>query len=124
MLYNWFDSITFANIWVLPFLLLLPVIIWLRHKNFRFIKSAFTVSTAESFSTTTGKNFFIKMPFWLRLLALASLILALARPQIINTQTKTKGQGIDIVLCIDVSGSMLTPDFTPNRIQVAKQVAT
>ncbi|HVK98052.1 MAG TPA: VWA domain-containing protein [Flavisolibacter sp.] len=123
MLYNWLQNISFAYVWVLPALILLPVIVWLYYKNNPFIKSAFKISTAEAFNIKTGKNYLIHFPFWLRLLALASLILALARPQIINTDTKTKGEGIDIILCLDVSGSMLSQDFLPNRIEVAKAVA-
>lgn len=124
MLYDYFSNITFANIWVLPFLLMVPVLAWIHFRSRRALKSSVTVSTASTFTATTGRNFFVNLPFWLRLLSLAALILALARPQIVNSQTKTRGQGIDIVLCIDVSGSMLSPDFVPNRIQVAKQVAS
>jgi Ca-activated chloride channel homolog len=124
MLYDYFSDITFANLWVLPFLLMVPVLAWIHIRSRRALKSSLSVSTAATFKQTSGRNFFVQLPFWLRLLSLAALILALARPQIINSQTKTKGEGIDIVLCIDVSGSMLSPDFVPNRIQVAKQVAS
>lgn len=123
MLYNWYQNIVFANPWMLPFLLLIPVIIWLQHRTLPSVKSSFTVSSTEKFKVGTGKNFLFKMLFWLRLLALACLIIALARPQIQNTQNKTRGQGIDIVLCIDVSGSMLAPDFGRRRIDVARDVA-
>lgn len=123
MLYEWLQHITFANTWVLPFLLLVPVWAWLRYRMFASLKSTFTVSSSWSFTTASSKNFFIHLPYWFRLLAITALILALARPQIINSKSNIKGEGIDMVLCIDVSGSMLSPDFTPNRIQVAKQVA-
>lgn len=123
MLYEYFKHITFANIWVLPFLILLPLIIWLRYSTAGKLKSSFIVSTATQFRQRTLKNFFINTPFWLRLLALACLILALARPQIKNVQGRNKGEGIDIVLCLDVSGSMLSQDFSPNRLEVAKEVA-
>jgi Ca-activated chloride channel family protein len=123
MLYDYFSHITFANIWVLPFLILLPLIIWLRYSTAGRLKSSFTVSTAKQFEHRTARNFFINTPFWLRLLALACLILALARPQIKNVQGRNKGEGIDIVLCLDVSGSMLSQDFAPNRLEVAKEVA-
>src|SRR5690606_30779245 len=49
--------------------------------------------------------------------------LALARPQIHNDERNIEGEGIDIVLCIDVSGSMLAQDFHPNRLEAAKRVA-
>jgi Ca-activated chloride channel family protein len=123
MLYDYFSHITFANVWVLPFLLLLPVIAWLRYTTAARLKSSFTVSTAQQFKHRTAKTFFINAPFWLRLIALACLIAALARPQIKNVQGRNKGEGIDIVLCIDISGSMLAPDFIPNRLEAAKDVA-
>ncbi|HZH66368.1 MAG TPA: VWA domain-containing protein [Flavisolibacter sp.] len=123
MLYDYFSHITFANVWVLPFLLLLPVIAWLRYTTAARLKSSFTVSTAQQFKHRTAKTFFINAPFWLRLMALACLIAALARPQIKNVQGRNKGEGIDIVLCIDISGSMLAPDFIPNRLEAAKDVA-
>ncbi|RYF79827.1 MAG: VWA domain-containing protein [Chitinophagaceae bacterium] len=124
MLYNYFQNIEFANIWVLPMLIILPVIVWLRYTTFSKLKSAFTVSTTQPVKHKTIKNFFVDVPFWLRLLALACLLLALARPQIRDVQNRNKGEGIDIVLCLDVSGSMLSRDFAPNRLEAAKEVAS
>jgi len=62
-------------------------------------------------------------PVALRLLGLACLIVALARPQSISSKQNVSTEGIDIVLLLDVSGSMVAEDFTPNRIEAAKQVA-
>ena len=123
MLYNYFQNIEFANIWVLPLLIILPIIVWLRYTTLGKLKSTFTVSNAQQVNYRTAKNIFIHAPFWLRWLALACLLLALARPQIRNVQNRNKGEGIDIVLCLDVSGSMLSRDFPPNRLEVAKEVA-
>ena len=63
------------------------------------------------------------LPFILRLLEIICIILALARPRQHSDEQLRKGEGIDIVLAIDVSGSMLSQDFQPNRLEVAKQVA-
>ena len=63
------------------------------------------------------------MPFIFRLLALSALIFALARPQKRNDQQHTEGEGIDIILCMDVSGSMGSTDILPSRMEVAKEVA-
>lgn len=123
MLYNYFQNIEFANIWMLPMLIILPIIVWLRYTTFGKLKSTFTVSTTTHVKHKTAKNYLVHVPFWLRLLALACLLLALARPQIRNVQNRNKGEGIDIVLCLDVSGSMLSQDFVPNRLEVAKEVA-
>ena len=81
------------------------------------------MSTAYSFTVSSFKNVLRHLPFVLRLLALCCIILALARPQKHNDEQLRKGEGIDIVLSIDVSGSMLSQDFVPNRLEVAKQVA-
>lgn len=123
MLYNWFQNIEFKNEWVLPFLLSLPVIAWYYYRTANWRKSSFRVTTTEAFRVRSAKNTFFHFPFWLRLLAIACVILALARPQVKNVQSRTKGEGIDIILCMDVSGSMLSADFLPNRLEVAKQMA-
>lgn len=65
----------------------------------------------------------VHVPFILRLLAIACIIMALARPQTRFSEEQVSGEGVDIVLCIDVSGSMLAQDFTPNRLEAAKEVA-
>ena len=62
-------------------------------------------------------------PFVLRMAAFALLIVALARPQGIEEQSRTNAEGIDIMLSIDISGSMLARDFQPDRLEAAKEVA-
>lgn len=63
------------------------------------------------------------VPFLLRMAAFALLIVALARPQSAEHNTRTSAEGIDIMLALDVSGSMLARDFTPDRLEAAKEVA-
>ena len=63
------------------------------------------------------------LPFICRMLCIAFLIVAVARPQTKLEEQHTEGEGIDIVLCIDVSGSMTAQDLTPNRLEAAKAVA-
>jgi Ca-activated chloride channel family protein len=121
MLYNWLQNIEFAHPVVLFTLAVLPLLVLLYVRQQR--RSALTVSTAEAFQVTTFRNSFIHIPFILRLLALSCVILALARPQVSHVQNRTTGQGIDIVLCMDVSGSMQSSDFYPTRLDVAKQMA-
>jgi len=72
----------------------------------------------------TWKIILRPLPFVLRLLSLACIIVALARPQTRNDEELVSGEGVDIVLCIDVSGSMMAQDFTPNRLEAAKEVAS
>lgn len=81
-------------------------------------------TVAEIEHTRTLKNALYNLPFILRLLSLSCLIIAIARPQTKNEEQLNEGEGIDIVLCIDVSGSMTSQDFHPNRIEAAKAVAT
>ena len=123
MLYNWLRHIEFRNEWVLPLLLVLPVLTWYYYRTASFRKSTFKVTTAEAFNIRTTRNALLNLPFWFRLLSIGCILLALARPQIKDVQTRSKGQGIDIILCIDVSGSMTTTDFRPSRLAVAKQMA-
>ena len=123
MIYEWLQHIEFANSWMLPFLGMLPVFVFLYYRTQAARKAALTVTTAHAFKLKTFKNAFVHLPFWLRLLALGCLILALARPQVRDVRNRTKGEGIDMVLCIDVSGSMRSRDFYPDRLEVAKEMA-
>src|SRR6478672_1754121 len=123
MLYEWFQHMEFKNVWVLPLLLALPLIAWYYYRTPAWRKSSFKVTTANAFTVRTVRNSLIHLPFWFRLLAIGCVILALARPQVRNVTNKTKGQGIDIILCMDISGSMLSNDFYPNRLEVSKQMA-
>ncbi|HTF31361.1 MAG TPA: VWA domain-containing protein, partial [Flavitalea sp.] len=82
------------------------------------------VSSLQSFAgNSSWKIVFRHVPFILRMLALVCIATALARPQTRNDEELKSGEGIDIVLCMDVSGSMLAQDFSPNRLEASKQVA-
>ena len=81
------------------------------------------VSSLKSFHNTASWKRTFRHIYSFRLLAIAALILALARPQTFNDEKRAEGEGVDIVLCIDVSGSMLAQDFKPNRLEAAKEVA-
>ena len=83
-----------------------------------------SISTTKGLSNARSwKNTFQNVPFILRLLALSCVIIALARPQTKFDEQQTEGEGVDIILAIDVSGSMTAQDFTPNRMEAAKKVA-
>jgi len=81
------------------------------------------VSGTGAHGLQTWKSVMRHIPFVCRLLCLAFIITALAKPQVRNDDQRTEGDGIDIILCIDVSGSMTAQDFTPNRLEAAKKVA-
>ena len=71
----------------------------------------------------TVRYYLRHLPFALRAAAFALLVVALARPQDVERLSRTNTEGIDIMLAIDVSGSMLARDFRPDRITAAKEVA-
>ena len=106
-------------------LLLIPIAVFWQYKIAKRQHPAIKISTTEGLSIK--KSWIIKCRpflFWLKIMALGFVIIALARPR--NTQkssfTATKN-GIDIVIATDVSGSMLATDFKPNRLEAIKKVA-
>jgi Ca-activated chloride channel homolog len=123
MLYKWLTDIDFAYPFLLGLFILLPVLIWWYIKKYNLRQATFKVSSAYAFTVSSWKNKFRHFPFILRLLAISCLILALARPQKRNDEQRSEGEGIDIVLCMDVSGSMGSKDILPSRMEVAKEVA-
>jgi Ca-activated chloride channel family protein len=123
VLYQWFQHIVFAYPAVFGLLLLIPVLIYWYSRKRR--QGTVMVSSTRNFGDTQSwKNWLRHIPFALRMMALVCLILALARPQIRNDEELTNGEGIDIILCLDISGSMLAQDFLPNRMEAAKRVAS
>ena len=123
MLYDWIKHIDFAYPYNFSLFILLPVLIWWYIKKQNKNNASFTVSTTRSFNVVTWKNRVRHFPFIFRLLALSCLIVVLARPQQHFSETNEQGEGIDIVLCMDVSGSMGSRDVLPSRMEVAKEVA-
>jgi Ca-activated chloride channel family protein len=95
---------------------------------FRQLKNTPTiqVSGIQPFkgSPTTWKNYLRHLPFVLRQAVFALLIIVLARPQASNSWENVTTEGIDIVISLDISGSMLAEDFKPNRLEASKSVAT
>lgn len=99
--------------------------IWWELKRADAGKATLLVSTVQAFrGTRSWRNFLRPLLFIFRALTLCCLIIALARPQTRNDEQLVNGEGIDIVLCLDISGSMLAQDFTPNRMEAAKNVAS
>ena len=106
-------------------LLLLPAaILWYLLKN-KKQTAELKISSLKGFKVTNSiLPKFKHLLFALRLLALALIITAMARPQTVDVSTKTKTtRGIDIIMAIDVSASMLAKDLSPNRLEALKEVA-
>jgi Ca-activated chloride channel family protein len=124
MVFDYFQDIIFGQPWLLLLFLLIPVLIYWKYNKGRKQVAAIGISSIKGLTESKSwKNYFQQFPFILRMLALACIIIALARPQTRFDETQREGQGIDIILAIDVSGSMTAQDFTPNRMEAAKKVA-
>jgi Ca-activated chloride channel family protein len=119
-----FDNVEFANPQFFWLFLLLPLaLVW--HFFMRKEETAsLKIPSIEGFSANDILPKLKPLLFALRIIALAAIIIAMARPQTeeISTQTKTT-KGIDIVIAIDVSSSMLARDLKPNRLSALKEVA-
>jgi Ca-activated chloride channel family protein len=119
------ENFEFSNPQFFWLFLALPVaLLWYIWK-YRKQNASVKLSSIKGFKA--GSSFLPKLKpllFVLRLLALAALITALARPRTVDVSTRTKStRGIDIVIAIDVSASMLAKDLRPNRLEALKKVA-
>ena len=124
MLYDWYEHIEFSKPAFFGLFVLVPLLIYWELRKSGRAQGTLLVSTVRPFAgQRSWKNWLRPLPFILRLLALCCLIVALARPQTRFDEQLVNGEGIDIVLCLDISGSMLAQDFTPNRMEAAKNVA-
>ena len=119
-----FTNIEFANPQFFWLLLLLPVaLVWYFFKR-QEETASLKISSTDGFSAKSILPRLKPVLFAMRILALAAIITAMARPQTedISSRTKTT-RGIDIVMAIDVSSSMLARDLKPNRLSALKNVA-
>ena len=116
----------FANPEYLWFLAVIPALVYMFWWRRKTMVTELQFSSLQPFAKTPKslRDRIRHSPAGLRLVGLACLIIALARPQSISSRQNISTEGIDIVLLLDVSGSMLAEDFTPNRISAAKQVAS
>ncbi|MDB4037363.1 VWA domain-containing protein, partial [Polaribacter sp.] len=120
---NW-SNFEFYNPTFLWLLILIPILaIW----QFFMRKKDTAVLTMPSVKGFKSGSFLSKLKpilYLLRILALSAIIIALARPRNVSVSKKTKtNRGIDIVMAIDVSASMLARDLKPNRLEALKKVA-
>ena len=123
MILDYFKNIEFIQPFFFVLLILIPALIVWYAKNNNKTTGVIKVSDISAEGLDSFKSSFRHILFVFRLLSLTAIIFALAHPQTKLDEQRAEGEGIDIVLCIDVSGSMTARDFKPNRLEAAKQVA-
>ena len=103
---------------------LIPIIAWyvIRQKK---MSASLQISTIRGFAGApkTWKHYLRHLLFVIRIIVLALLVVVIARPQSTENWENVSTEGIDIVMCLDVSTSMLARDLTPDRLEAAKDVA-
>ena len=107
-------------------LLLIPMIGWYVYKLSKN-QASLQVSSTEGFDApgaSSWKVWLRHVPFILRMAAVAVLVVILARPQSTNSWQNSSTEGIDIVLAMDISTSMMAQDLKPNRLEASKDVAS
>jgi len=122
---TWLGIDLFANEEALLLLLLIPLYLfwYLRFYRQQRLVIRLSYDPVEMGQPRMNLTFLRWLPRGLQLLALALLIVAIARPQSADEVVQRKAEGIDIMITLDVSGSMEADDFSPNRLAVAKQTA-
>ncbi|MCQ2310991.1 MAG: VWA domain-containing protein [Paludibacteraceae bacterium] len=105
-------------------LLLIPIIGWYIYQ-LRNWEATVSLSSTETLtrSARTWRTYLIHVPFGLRVIAVLMLSLALARPQLSNRWSSQSTEGIDIMMALDISGTMQAEDLRPTRLDAAKAVA-
>jgi Ca-activated chloride channel family protein len=118
-----FNSFTWARPLLLYGLLLLPFIFVTRWVLRYYFNQKLPIALIKSELKSSPTTLIRFIPDLIMMLALALLIVALARPQRTNEKVEQWTEGIDIMLAMDISQSMQIEDFTPNRLEAAKNVA-
>lgn len=111
--------------WFFLLFLIIPLLIWWYWKQLEPNQPSIQLSSHQNLEgiTPSARVRFRHLPFILRLLGLSFFIIALARPQSSTSWQNTTTEGIDIILSMDISPSMLAEDFKPNRLEASKKVA-
>ncbi len=124
MLYTYFNDINFSQPWFFALFGLMPLLIFYYVKKNNANTASIPVSSTLANGLSSFKTSIRHLPFVCRLLALSCIIVCLTKPQTTYEVQQVDGEGINIMLCIDVSGSMTAQDFQPNRLEAAKNVAS
>ena len=119
-------NIAFENGWFLWFLLVIPLLIVYYIYRQGKASAPVILSTAGFLAggKKTFRHYLRHILFVLRLMAIAAVTVVIARPQNVDKWQSSSTEGIDIIMALDVSGSMLARDFNPDRLEASKNVAT
>ena len=119
------SQISFANPEYFLFLISIPVFIYFRFFRKNFNNATFGFSSISNLKTFRKSLKIKALPLLdvLRYLAIIFIIIAIARPQTKLSRSESAIEGIDIVIALDISSSMLAEDFKPNRLEASKEVA-
>jgi Ca-activated chloride channel family protein len=119
-----FENVTFAYPYILIGLVIIPFMVFLYFFKSKEKIPVINYSNTEIFNELkpTLKERLKDVPFILRIIAIALLIIAAARPQTFSSGENIYTEGIDVAMVLDISGSMLAEDFKPNRLEAAKNV--
>ncbi len=122
---RWWNDIQFSNPELFLLLALIPLLILAYFLRFRNQQPAIRVSQLAqvSWSDQSLVNYLRHLPFVLNLFGLSFLVVVLARPQSSLSWQNVNTEGIDIVIALDISGSMLAEDLKPNRLEASKDIA-
>lgn len=106
-------------------LLIIPLVVWYVMRLSK-TQASFKLASTSAFGGMKSdlRVYMRHLPFALRMIAIALIIVVIARPRSVNSWEETETQGIDIVMALDVSGSMLAQDLQPDRLLAAKKVAS
>lgn len=102
---------------IVPLLLIYYILVGRR-------RATLIVSSTQGTAPRTLRYYLRHVPIVLRLLAILAMVITLARPVVVHHESETTTEGVDIVLAMDISGSMLARDFTPDRLSASKRLAT
>ena len=122
---KWWNEIQFANPELFVLFALIPLLLVAYIFRFRTQKANIRISSFLFLPNTKSdfKNWLRHLPFVFSMIGLSFLFIALARPQSSLSWQDVTTEGIDIVITMDISGSMLAEDLKPNRLEASKNVA-
>jgi len=122
---NWIHNYEFQQPWFLGLLILIPIMIYWYYKRSGAFRTRLTFPNSENFANSISlKQRARTLLPWLQWIGLIALIIAFARPRQVLQEEEIKADGIDIMMVMDLSSSMLAQDFAPDRLTASKKVAS